>query len=353
MKKISIIYCILSFFASSLAYSHSEKFVIQDSDVMEIPDSVISQLDTHELWIARNEIYARKGRKFSNDFLNSYFNNCDWYIPKISSENLYDSMLSDVERKNVENLYAEESRRKNQEKFPIKCEYNKEYYFDLDGDKKDDKLLLSYTEFDVKLSINDKFFILEGFESLNKTQFYITDIARTKPGLEIAILDFGPSSDYITHFYVYSEDVYCIGHIGGGQDFPFKQYMQRDGFDQDGMVKCVFRADVIETSYAYAYWIYDYEKKELRKRQDSMYLLTSIRSKELKESIYIYEKKELSSKKERLAPQTIYFLETDSDEWLKLKCQDNTMGYVHKTNGKLDGSDSFPPEIIEYLFICD
>lgn len=55
-------------------------------------------------------------------------------------------------------------------KYMLECEYNKEYYFDLDGDKKDDKILLSYTEFDVKLSINDKFFILEGFESLNKTQ---------------------------------------------------------------------------------------------------------------------------------------------------------------------------------------
>lgn len=59
MKRKPIIYCILFIFVSSLAYTQSEKYIIENSDIMEISDSVIKQLDTHELWIARNEIYAR------------------------------------------------------------------------------------------------------------------------------------------------------------------------------------------------------------------------------------------------------------------------------------------------------
>lgn len=55
-----------------------------------------------DLYHARNEIYARHGRMFSDPSLQDYFNSKTWYNPQYSPSE-FDSMpspLSDIERKN-------------------------------------------------------------------------------------------------------------------------------------------------------------------------------------------------------------------------------------------------------------
>ncbi len=61
-----------------------------------------------ELWLSRNEIYARHGRCFMNYELNSYFMSQSWYKP---NEQYSETMLSKVELANAMLLQKEEDRR--------------------------------------------------------------------------------------------------------------------------------------------------------------------------------------------------------------------------------------------------
>ena len=60
-------------------------------------------MSNYDLYLARNEIFARHGRMFNNADLQEYFNAQAWYEP-IYTPAQFDSMgnmLSDVEQKNV------------------------------------------------------------------------------------------------------------------------------------------------------------------------------------------------------------------------------------------------------------
>ena len=86
--------------------SNSE-YVITDSDRRELSASEVAVLSKHELYIARNEIYARYGYVFETDYLQNYFNAKSWYYPA-SSNNI---KLSKTEEYNVALLKKEEERR--------------------------------------------------------------------------------------------------------------------------------------------------------------------------------------------------------------------------------------------------
>lgn len=82
------------------------EFVIKDSDTRMITKDDIEDLSQEELRIARNEIYARHGRKFKDDSLQAYFESCSWYEGTIETDAFTENMLSDIERANA-NLIAD------------------------------------------------------------------------------------------------------------------------------------------------------------------------------------------------------------------------------------------------------
>lgn len=92
--------------SSAPPVSYSE-YVITDSDRRELSVSEVAGLSKHELYIARNEIYARYGYVFETDYLQNYFNAKSWYYPA-SSNNI---KLSKTEEYNVALLKKEEGRR--------------------------------------------------------------------------------------------------------------------------------------------------------------------------------------------------------------------------------------------------
>ena len=53
-----------------------------------------------KLKLARNEIYARHGRLFTDEFLQDYFNSKDWYEGYIESEDFDESVLNEYEISN-------------------------------------------------------------------------------------------------------------------------------------------------------------------------------------------------------------------------------------------------------------
>ena len=77
-------------------------FVLPYSSDMLLTYEDLYHLTEEELRLARNEIYARHGRKFNNQELQDYFNSKDWYFGYIESEDFSEDLLSDIERQNVD-----------------------------------------------------------------------------------------------------------------------------------------------------------------------------------------------------------------------------------------------------------
>ena len=79
-------------------------------------------------------------------------------------------------------------------------------------------------------------------------QFYLTDISPHYDGIEIAILDYGPSNDPVTHFFSYDGELHYLGAVTG---FPFREESNWNGFASAGTVEGIIRTDIIETCYSF------------------------------------------------------------------------------------------------------
>jgi len=78
-----------------------------------ITDSELDGLSRHELRIARNEIFARHGRMFSDPVLADWFNSKQWYqaIVHKYQPDVFDSMpspLSRIENDNIRKIRERE-----------------------------------------------------------------------------------------------------------------------------------------------------------------------------------------------------------------------------------------------------
>ncbi len=54
-------------------------------------------LSAEQCRIARNELYARYGRKFSDIGLQTYFNSCSWYQGSIAPEDFNETVFNEYE----------------------------------------------------------------------------------------------------------------------------------------------------------------------------------------------------------------------------------------------------------------
>ena len=78
------------------AAAPSQDFVFADSDRVRLTRDVVARLSPAQLRIARNEIYARRGRYFRDPALAAYFGRFSWYRPYT-----WDVPLNAIEQANV------------------------------------------------------------------------------------------------------------------------------------------------------------------------------------------------------------------------------------------------------------
>jgi hypothetical protein len=76
----------------------------------------LSTLSYEELRLLRNEIFARNGYLFSDGYLRGYFNRYKWYMP-VFDVDTFKVVLNQEERKLIDALLAEESKRKEKKRF--------------------------------------------------------------------------------------------------------------------------------------------------------------------------------------------------------------------------------------------
>ena len=85
-------------------------YILPNSDKVYYSSSDFAGLSDWELYVARNEIFARHGREFRNDDLARYFARKSWYVARYTPEE-FDSMASPLnayEKHNVDELLSYE-----------------------------------------------------------------------------------------------------------------------------------------------------------------------------------------------------------------------------------------------------
>ena len=82
--------------------------VIPNSSSQPITEDVLDGLSEWEIKVARNEIFARHGRLFNDPNLQAHFNAQSWYNGTIAPADFRDSMLSDLEKQNLQVIMAYE-----------------------------------------------------------------------------------------------------------------------------------------------------------------------------------------------------------------------------------------------------
>lgn len=87
-----------------------EDYILPTSDSVKLTEEDLEGLTKEELRIARNEIYARKGRKFQDEELQKYFEGKEWYEGTIEPDDFSDSMLSKIETYNKDFIVAYEEK---------------------------------------------------------------------------------------------------------------------------------------------------------------------------------------------------------------------------------------------------
>lgn len=156
----------------------------------------------------------------------------------------------------------------------------------------------------------------------------------------LAVFEEGPSGDPKTSFYYFAG-----GKLNGAGEIPGDiRTLERD---EDGYIRCGFRADVIQTVYAFGYWYWDGSK--VVRREDEGYICTGNRDDwgytdlekrdwfTLKETVLLYSEKDESSGTVTLNPQKVIEIMTDADEWTCLRGEDGTEGWLHVVDQGISG----------------
>ncbi|MBS5546469.1 MAG: YARHG domain-containing protein [Lachnospiraceae bacterium] len=95
---------------SGVSAQGSGGYILPDSSSRQLTESDLLGLTSEQLRIARNEIYARHGRKFQDEELQAYFDSQPWYNGTIDPAQFDDmSLLSQLERSNLEVIKKREA----------------------------------------------------------------------------------------------------------------------------------------------------------------------------------------------------------------------------------------------------
>lgn len=89
----------------------AEEYILPESATRVYEISELEALSDHDLFVARNEIYARHGYTFEAGELSEHFSSKSWYHP---SDVFNEGDITDIERQNVSNILSVEQSRGSQ-----------------------------------------------------------------------------------------------------------------------------------------------------------------------------------------------------------------------------------------------
>ena len=78
------------------------EYIVAESSTRLLTADDLEGLTNEELMLARNEIYARRGRRFNDPQLQSYFDSQPWYTGTIAPSSFNDASMTEVESRNID-----------------------------------------------------------------------------------------------------------------------------------------------------------------------------------------------------------------------------------------------------------
>lgn len=83
-------------------FEDSNEYICANSDTVKLTTKEVKKLaKTNKIRLAKNEIYARHGRKFTDEELQKYFNAKSWYYGIIEPEDFDESVFNKIEKYNI------------------------------------------------------------------------------------------------------------------------------------------------------------------------------------------------------------------------------------------------------------
>lgn len=86
--------------AWKIIYPEENAYILPESNTRFLEISDLEGLTADECRLARNELYARHGRRFDDEFLRTYFETKEWYEGTIEAADFDDSVLNEYEMAN-------------------------------------------------------------------------------------------------------------------------------------------------------------------------------------------------------------------------------------------------------------
>lgn len=83
--------------AWKVSYQEVSDYILPESNTRYLELSDLEGMTAEECRLARNELYARHGRKFDDENLQAYFDAKDWYVGTIDASDFDESVLNEYE----------------------------------------------------------------------------------------------------------------------------------------------------------------------------------------------------------------------------------------------------------------
>ncbi len=305
-----------------------DEYVLPLSDKKTVSEDYLYSLDVNQLWIARNEIYARHGRAFETWYLQNHFDMCSWY--ENLDANVADSDLNDIEIENIKKIQAEEATRTSD--YPKKLSYNKEYKEDLDGDGKNDTFSAKASMDSFTVTVNGTQYTSDSFDlypdMMVTDRYYVTQINSWDPELQIMFLDEGPSCDQVSYYFTLSESkLIYIGYVEG---FATKEDMGFNPYTGYGDIKSSCRTELMGTGYYYGVHYYNqFDHLITEPYGNTLYEYTSAFSHTALTDFKVYSAQSEDAHVYTIpSGESVIIVATDGKEWVKLKTASGDVGYV-------------------------
>lgn len=80
--------------------SDPDGYILPDISTRKLTEQDLVGMNSNTIRLARNELYARHGRKFKDEELQNYFGSKNWYHPTIEADDFNDKVLNEIEEYN-------------------------------------------------------------------------------------------------------------------------------------------------------------------------------------------------------------------------------------------------------------
>lgn len=90
----------------------TDYYILPNSDTKKVTKVDLKSLTKEQCRIARNEIYARHGRRFNDKELQDYFDKQSWYFGSVEADEFSESVLNPIEKANAKFILKYENKLK-------------------------------------------------------------------------------------------------------------------------------------------------------------------------------------------------------------------------------------------------